>query len=123
MSIDDKLQHILDDTLQCFRLVYGLACAADGRIIVTSGTKSLLKWGGLYDTLFGTSELIRQLYTSLDGQILPRSYGQGEVYCILLKPDGSTLVGLFGQGQLDPQSRYQQREEIASHVKKMLGSS
>ena len=114
--MNETLQSILDDIRQTYGLVYGIISSSDGSILVTSGDPRELQWSGLLDALFGTPESIRRLVGSLTGQLLPREFAQGETYCFVLKPSDTYLVGLFGQGMLDPVAQYTNGQKMDQSV-------
>lgn len=60
----------------------------------------------LISTLFADSETIESLNRSLEGQILPRTWNQGKVSCIVCKPADETIVGLFATDELDAVQQY-----------------
>ncbi len=77
------------------QLIYAIVADLDSGRVDTYGDKTKLKYTGLVQTLFGDGDSIRDLNAHLDGQMMPRSWRQGEVACILSKPVESTIVGLF----------------------------
>jgi hypothetical protein len=60
----------------------------------------------LISTLFADSETIQSLNRSLEGQILPRTWNQGKVSCIVCKPTNETIVGLFVIDESDAVQQY-----------------
>lgn len=108
------------NTIRANGLIYGVGCTPRGDVIATSGSLDTLQWKDLHDRLFGSSDDIVRLYASLEGKILPRSFNQGDVFCILHKPAEGLLVGLFGQAAMDPHQRYAFREKVARHIEKCL---
>lgn len=61
----------------------------------TYGSKDNLIYEGLFNSLFGNMESIIKLNKSLDGQIMPQSWKQGELKCLVVRPNDKVLIGLF----------------------------
>lgn len=55
----------------------------------------------LISTLFTDRETVESLNRHLERQILPRTWSQGEVACIVCKPNDETIVGLFVMDERD----------------------
>jgi len=60
----------------------------------------------LLTSLFADSETLESLSRSLEGQILPQIWNQGQVSCVVCKPTDTTLVGLFVKDDLDAVEQY-----------------
>jgi len=101
---------------QVSSLVKGFACyivaSADGKIIAQGGDCSALKEPWLLRMLFGDKEEIISTFDFLDGNITPLHYRQGDVRCVLLKPTGDIVVGIFYQGSGDPLLMYEEGVKI-----------
>ncbi len=59
------------------------------------GNKTELEYFSLVENLFGNIEHIHALNESLKGQIMPQSWKQGNVKCLVCKPVDNVIVGLF----------------------------
>ena len=79
----------------------GIVASASGQVLARSGDFGTLKWDGLPNSLFGDPDAIRGLYASLEGEILPQIYGQGDVSCVVNKVGDDLVVGLFDQNGRD----------------------
>lgn len=49
----------------------------------------------LISAIFADEETARGFCDSLEGQVLPRIWGQGQITCVVCKPTDSILIGLF----------------------------
>jgi hypothetical protein len=101
-------------------IVYVVADPA-GNIIEIGGDQDRLKWKGLFEALFGDKETIARLSSSLEGQLLPRTWGQGDLYCLVCKPSRDALVGFFGRdknkkGAAELYERYKEGQEISAYL-------
>ena len=93
MQIGDSLSAFVQENgFDC-----GIIATASGEGLARSGDFRSLKWDGLPNSLFGDPEAIRRLYASLEGEILPQIYGQGDVSCVVNKAGDDLIVGLFDQ--------------------------
>lgn len=79
----------------------GIVASASGEVLARSGDFGSLKWDGLPNSLFGDPASVRSLYDSLDGEILPQIYGQGDLSCVVNKLGDDMLIGLFDQNGRD----------------------
>lgn len=59
------------------------------------GEQSAVGDTDLIRSLFADRETIESLNRSLDGQLLPRTWSQGSVSCVIFKPVKEMMVGLF----------------------------
>ncbi len=107
------------------QLIYVIVADLDSGKADNFGDKAKLKYQGLVQTLFGDGDSIRDLNASLEGQMVPRSWRQGEVACILSKPVESTIVGLFYHEHRKPAESYCFSNELGAQIgevwKKMNG--
>lgn len=66
--------------------------------------------------LFGDPEAVARLRASLEGQLLPRIWGQGSLNCAVSRlPDGA-VFGIFFERSMDPVSLYRQSQLAAGRV-------
>ena len=70
------------------------------------GDKYKLEYTGLLDTLFGDIERVQALNQSLENQILPQSWNQGNVKCLVCKPKDDIVIGMFFHEHRDTVQSY-----------------
>jgi hypothetical protein len=70
------------------------------------GDSSSIQPADLVSGLFGDAEALAALNESLEGQSLPRSFGQGDIAAVLCKPKPDVIVGLFYKVTLGPVENY-----------------
>lgn len=71
----------------------------------------------LISTLFANRETIESVDRSLEGQVLPRVWNQGNVCCIVCKPANQTIVGLFATDELDTVQLYRWSREADQAIR------
>lgn len=86
-----KLNEIMLNNNIAFSVVANL----DDNNIENIGNKTELEYHSLVENLFGNIEHIHALNDSLKGQIMPQSWKQGNVKCLVCKPADNVIVGLF----------------------------
>jgi len=99
-----------------------VAALSTGEEVAREGDFSSLRWRGLANSLFGDRDRIIQLNDSLEGRLLPQVYGQGEVFCLVMKPVDDLLVGAFGQDGRDFLRLYSEGKQISERIMNELGS-
>ena len=93
-----------------------VAALSTGEEVAKEGDFSSLRWRGFANSLFGDRDSIIQLNDSLEGRLLPQVYGQGEVFCVVMKPLDDLLVGAFGQGRRDFVRLYNEGTKISQRI-------
>ena len=76
----------------------GLVVAADGSTLSLVGDPREVQCEGLMPALVGPYGDARVTFDSLDGQLLPRMWGQGESFAFVDKPSPEFMVIVFGRG-------------------------
>lgn len=99
-----------------YRIIYVIVADLDSGRVDTFGDQTKLKYKGLVQTLFGDGDSIRDLNTSLEGQMMPRTWGQGGDACIVCKPAKSIIVGLFYHEQREPAEAYHFSQELEVQI-------
>lgn len=84
------------------------------------GKKEELPHIGLYNNLFGGKENILKLNDSLKGQIMPQSWKQGELKCLVVKPNDEVLIGVFYIDSQDAIESYKRGKEIDIQLIELL---
>ncbi len=98
------------------QLIYVIVADLDSGRVDTLGDQAKLKYKDLIPTLFGAGDSIRDLNNSLEGQMMPRTWRQGEVACILCKPVESAIVGLFYHEHREPAESYRFSEQLDAQI-------
>jgi hypothetical protein len=91
---DDNLTAVLRD----YDLGAGMVVAADGSTIAQVGHPGSVGCDGLMSALVGPYGDARVTFESLDGQLLPRMWAQGDSFAIVDKPSAAFMVIVFGRG-------------------------
>jgi hypothetical protein len=97
-------------------ILYSVIANIDNGQVETLGNKDKLKYVDLINTLFGDEDSIKALNASLEGQLMPRTWGQGEVSCIVCKPTSNTLVGLCYHENREPIESYRFSKDINKQI-------
>jgi hypothetical protein len=71
----------------------------------------------LISTLFADKGTVESLNQYLEGQMLPRTWSQGKVSCIVCKPATETIVGLFVMNELDAVQQYYWSEKADEAIR------
>ena len=98
-----------------------VGCLADGSIEKV-GTADGLRGHDLIQSLFGDHESLMALDHSLEGQLMPRLWAQGEVGCVVCKPVPSHLVGLFYVETRNVVEKYRWSKVIAKEVNDLFAT-
>ena len=114
--MDAKLASEITRIMSEHQLIYAIVTDLDSGRVDTFGDKTKLKYKGLVQTLFGDGDSIRDLNTSLEGQMMPRTWGQGEDACVVCKPAESIIVGLFYHEQRELAEAYHFSQELDAQI-------
>jgi hypothetical protein len=112
----ENLESILESVLLEYGFECGIIASSSGQELARRGELGGLQWRGLVDSLFGDADSIVRLERSLEGQILPQTYSQGNVRCVVMKPRKDLLVGLFTQNAEDAALLYQRGKEVSARL-------
>jgi hypothetical protein len=66
----------------------------------------------LVNNLFADAECITAMQRSLQGQMLPRIWRQGQVSCVVCKPTDGIIVGFFCKDEREPVERYRWAKQL-----------
>lgn len=66
--------------------------------------------------LFGKVE---NLEASIEGQIMPRMWAQGNTKCAICKPNDEILIALFYDSSMDAKDNYYHTKELDKQLKEM----
>ncbi len=107
-----NFSNILEVTGVPFAVVANLSIGE----IHSVGDAKALGADDLFNQLFLDFETVSALNRSLQGQLLPRTWSQGKVCCIVCKPSEDVLVGLFCVGERDPVAQYHWSKQVGKKV-------
>src|SRR5215471_4922183 len=104
--MESNVKDVVRKLAERYGYLFYIVASSDGNFIETGGDPASLKWRGLVNSLFGDSAAIARLNSSLEGQVLPQSWAQGETYCLVFKPRHDLIIGLCGHGKRNAVERY-----------------
>ena len=96
----------LHEFLTSAGIPYALAANVATGEVDSFGDATAIVGTDLVNTLFADRESINALQRSLQGQLLPRIWSQGDLTCIVCKPSEDVIVGLFCRALRDPVEQY-----------------
>jgi hypothetical protein len=107
-----NLDSVLEVTGVPFAVIANLATGE----IHSVGDAKAIGANDLYNQLFLDFETVSALNRSLQGQLLPRTWSQGKVCCVVCKPSDETIVGLFCMDERDPVAQYHWSKQAGKQV-------
>jgi hypothetical protein len=102
---------------------YAIIANLQSGVIENLGDISALEHTGLIKGLFYDLDTIHNLNQSLDGQILPRIWGQGNVRCIVCKPYEGIIIGLFCKEEMSLYDFYMWTKKVDEDIHKIITSA
>ncbi|MBN1045260.1 MULTISPECIES: hypothetical protein [unclassified Clostridium] len=106
----------LNDVLLKDNIIYCLVIDLENNNIETFGNKDELKYDGLLKTHFYDMDTIYNLNDFLERQQLPKLFKQGEVVCIICKPQSDIIVGLLYHEERNFMECYKSVKEINKEI-------
>ena len=100
-------------------IIYSVIVNLKNHTLVSFGWSYKLPYAGLLD-LFHDEESIKSLNDSLEGEIMPQAMRQGEVKCLICKPQNDMLVGLFYLENRDVAEAYKFGEQLNEELSELL---
>jgi hypothetical protein len=91
---EDNLGSVLSE----HELAAGLVVASDGSTLAQVGDATAAGCEWLLSALIGPYGDARTTFDSLDGQVLPRTWGQGDRFAVVDKPSPTLMVIVLGRG-------------------------
>lgn len=102
---------------------HGVKCAIiatkEGEELVRLGDFDRLEYGDLLRLLLGGKAEIATLYISLEGRILPQTYRQGPVECVVSRT-GRFVYGLFVVRGDDVKADYLAKKRLREAIDRVL---
>lgn len=106
----------LEGHLKEWKIPFAVVANLETGDTIGVGCASGLGVDDLQNILFRDAETVFATGRSLEGQILPRSWSQGNVSCFVCKPNEKTVVGLFCSDQRNPVEKYHWSKQLNSDV-------
>jgi hypothetical protein len=69
----------------------------DGAVVHRHGSQEVFQWKALLQSLFGDSKAVSNTYSSLQDQLSPQLFSQGQTYCVLLDRGPATCSACFSK--------------------------
>lgn len=89
------IPHNLKELVKKNNIIYTVVANMARDATERYGDLDKLDYSSMVNRLFGDKESIENLFFSLEGQIMPRTWSQGRVNGIVCKPTNNVIVGLF----------------------------
>jgi hypothetical protein len=99
---DSNFSELLDASGVPFAIVANVLTGESVRF----GNSSEVRFEDLAKSLFGDADAIVATNASLEGQILPRIWGQGTLSVAVCKPTDKTIVGAFSDTKMGIKDQY-----------------
>ena len=105
-----------EERLKEWNVPFAVIADLDTGDTIRVGSSVGLGFDDLENTLFRDAETVFATGRSLEGQILPRNWSQGDVSCFVCKPNDKKVVGLFCKDQRNPVEKYHWSKQLDSGV-------
>jgi hypothetical protein len=112
-----RLQQILD----AHELPCGATIDATGKVAAEAGDFIAFASDGLVSTLLGPYGSARETLASLEGQLLPRMWSQGDEYAIVDLATEELAVVVFGRGRLSAPERWAMSKAVSASIRLVFG--
>ena len=110
------LKKKFNELLTKYNIIYTIIFDLDNESFKYIGDKQKLKYKGLVENLFGDANKAIKLNNSLDREIMPQSWKQGELTSLVLKPEDNIIIGMFYEDNLEIFESYNLQEKINNEV-------
>ena len=114
MTDQGELEQRLQRVLEAHGLLCGALITASGEIITRLGDFAGLKYTGLVLSLLERSP--KTTFDSLDGQVLPQTFMQGEDFAFLYRPSPDLAVVVFGSGLHDTGEKLRRARDVSRTI-------
>lgn len=121
-NVAGHLEQRLGRVLDTHGLLCGALVDASGEVIVRSGAFESLQDVGLVSSLLGPDGSAKATFDSLEGQLLPQIYAQGENFALVDKVHRDLLIVLFGRGGGDAVAQYHLSKVVSATVATLFGA-
>ncbi|SHI37848.1 hypothetical protein [Clostridium intestinale] len=86
-----ELIHLIKES----NILYSVVVNIEKSTMDTYGERNSIASDNLIDMLFKNIDCAQNLYRSISGQIMPQSWRQGDIKCIVCIPKANIIIGLF----------------------------
>ncbi|MEH7355163.1 hypothetical protein V7150_16520 [Neobacillus drentensis] len=94
-------------------IIYTVVANMENDEVESIGEISELEYSSIAKNLFGDKQSIENLFISLKGQMLPRTWRQGRVSAVVCNPNKDIVVGLFyHENADDPIAKYRYAKNL-----------
>jgi hypothetical protein len=118
-----KLPGDIKEQLEALLARHAVLCAVfaqkNGEDVLRLGDFERLEHGDLSRLLFGGQRELVALHASLEGRILPQTYRQGSVECVVSRTD-AFVYGLFIERSVDMKASYMAKKKLREAVDAVL---
>jgi hypothetical protein len=111
--VDTKM---LEERLSEWRIPFAVVADLETGDATRVGCSTGLGFDDLEGTLFRDADTVLATGRSLEGQILPRMWSQGDVTCYVYKVNEKTVVALFSSEHRNPVEKYHWSKQLHTHV-------
>lgn len=118
-----KTRSIIENIVTKRAYVCAIVADTKGDVLCQVGDVDRLEWKGMLNNLFGDAEAIKNLGGFLEGQTTPRLQKQGQIQCILLKPQENLVIGLFDQSGRATTEIFAEAQEVLDELRSLLPSA
>ena len=107
---------VLEEQLKVWKIPLAVVADVETGDTIRLGSSTGLGVDDLLNNLFRDADAVLTTARSLEGQLLPRTWIQGNVSCVVCKPNETTMVGLFCIDQRNPVEMYHRSKALNSQV-------
>jgi hypothetical protein len=114
-----ELEQLLQRVLEAHGLLCGALIRVSGEIVTRLGDFEGLKYTGLVSSLLEKSP--KDTFDFLDGQILPKTFMQGEDFAVMDRPRPDLAVVVFGSGLHDTGEKLRLARDVSRTIRLEFG--
>ncbi|MBX4262263.1 hypothetical protein KTC96_08340 [Clostridium estertheticum] len=85
----------LEEIAKKYGILYTIVVQLDDDTLDIIGDRDKLKYDDIVKLYFDDINSIKHLNKSLEGQLMPRLLSQGEIACIICKPNDNIIISMF----------------------------
>ena len=104
-------------------ILVAIVADTDDGGVRTVGNRKDLESDDLIVQLFGDADAVTALNRSLEGQVLPRTWSQGKVSCVVCKPDENRIVGLLYHETRSAAEQYAWSKRVNEDVRALFDAT
>ena len=113
----------IDSIVDKHKLILGIVINSNGETLYKYGNSDSKEINTLLSCLVGPNGNPKGTFDSLDGQILPRMWSQGNAYSFIHKPSPDFMVIFFSYGQLKVLEKASKSRLIDDEIAELVGST